>query len=160
MDRKCARSTPPHPVQPNTKHRVHMCYNKNYIDLCVQNTKSLRSKWRRVEIWKTFWEALMWDFVHKDFVFWTHSFCCNTYEHNVWYLVIQGAPKTTIVALFTVYSHKCPFTAYSFTRRPFTAYSAATFTVLQVKILAFTGYRLEICPFTAYGIRYNHPSLN
>ncbi len=33
----------------------------------------------------------MWDFEHKEFVFLTHSFCCNTYEHNVWYLVVPGA---------------------------------------------------------------------
>ncbi len=41
-----------------------------------------------LKVW--FWEALMWDFEHKEFVFWTHSFCCNTYEHNVWYSVVQG----------------------------------------------------------------------
>ena len=40
-----------HPVQPNTKHCVLALFSEH---LQVHTTESLRSKWRRAEIWKTF----------------------------------------------------------------------------------------------------------
>ncbi len=61
-----------------------------------------------ISAWFWFWEALMWDFEHKEFVCWTHSFCCNTYEHNVWYLVVQGEIVGIVISrTFSVIKYDC-----------------------------------------------------
>ncbi len=48
--------------------------------------------------WTSHAQASKWE--HKEFILWTHSLCCNTYEHNVWYLVVQGYFVTLLLHYF------------------------------------------------------------